>query len=48
LAVLLAVGHAFGGSTWLARLEFAGWPLAIGYLVAASGIGDTTEVAAVK
>jgi hypothetical protein len=36
LAVLLAVGHAIGGSTWMTRLEPIGLLAALGYLTLAA------------
>ncbi len=33
LAILLTIGHALGGSTWLARHGTIGWALAVVYLV---------------
>ena len=38
IAVLLAFGHALGGSTWLARHGFGGLVLAIVYLAVASRV----------
>lgn len=32
LAILLTLGHAVGGSTWLARHGAGGWVLAVAYL----------------
>jgi hypothetical protein len=36
VAVLLAFGHAIGGSTWLARHGPGGWALAVVYLMLAA------------
>ena len=36
LAVLLTIGHAVGGSSWLARHGAGGWALAVGYLLVAA------------
>jgi hypothetical protein len=36
LAIGLAIGHAVGGSSWLAYPAPVGWVLPVGYLVAAS------------
>jgi hypothetical protein len=37
-AILLALGHAVGGSSWLARQGVVGWVLAVAYLVVAAGV----------
>ena len=36
LAILLAFGHAVGGSTWIARHGSGGWVMAITYLIGAA------------
>ena len=38
VAVLVAVGHAIGGSSWLVRWGPCGWGVAIGYLAVASQV----------
>jgi hypothetical protein len=41
VAVLLALGHAIGGSTWLARHGLGGWALAVLYLALAAHFAHT-------
>jgi len=42
LAILLALGHAVGGSTWIARHGWGGWVMAITYLIVAAWLAGSS------